>query len=135
MVRSVLVTVRVDWIRGSWTCSPAPQPKAGSKPAAGSELGSMATTTVSVPWAGPSAAGSPAEALPPAAGQGAGRQGGSQEEADKVFSFHGTALPHLAEFFLPQLPQGLLEDRLVGDAVLRASSAASSNSGFTWVMP
>ena len=40
MVRSELVTVRVLWIRGSWTCSPAPQPKAGSKPAAGSEAGS-----------------------------------------------------------------------------------------------
>ena len=26
MVRSVLVTVRVLWISGSWTCSPAPQP-------------------------------------------------------------------------------------------------------------
>ena len=49
MVRSGLVTVRVLWMRGSWTCSPAPQPKAGSKPAAGSELVSMAMTTESFP--------------------------------------------------------------------------------------
>ena len=48
MVRSGVVTVRVDWIRGSWTCSPAPQPKAGSKPASGSEVGGMTTVTAAL---------------------------------------------------------------------------------------
>ncbi len=35
----------VDWMSGSCTCSPAPQPVKGSNPAAGSELGGMDTVT------------------------------------------------------------------------------------------
>ena len=54
MVKSVFVAVSVLWIKGSCTCSPAPQPNAGSNPASGSEVGPMATTT-EASWSSPSA--------------------------------------------------------------------------------
>ena len=45
------------------------------------------------PLGGPFCRGSAGGGRSPAAGQGAGRQNGSQKDTDKVFSFHGT--PHL----------------------------------------
>ena len=66
---SALVTMSVDWMSGSCTCSPQPHDTNGSKPAAGSAPVGMVTMTCV--WVSPealSAASSVSVPSPPSAG-------------------------------------------------------------------
>ena len=74
---SLSVTTRVDWMSGSCTCSPAPQPTQGSKPPSGSLVVLMAMVT----WCFASTA---ALSEPPASVPALSEHPASMPEADRA---------------------------------------------------